>query len=442
MHTSLPPPSPPWPQPLDAPFAYYRNRLISREQLWADVSALAAQLPDRPYQFNLCENRYLFCIALLAAAARGQTCLLPPSSQMAVIQELRQDYACAYLAGDTAQAAADPDWFEVKPPEAGTAARVSIEYDWQRDAVIVFTSGSTGSPKPCAHSLSTFKTSAEMAVASLGLNQQQRTMVSTTPPQHMYGLETSIFWPLFSKLLLHDGRPFYPEDIRLAVETAPGPAMLVSTPTHLRLLVKAGGSWNNLLGILSATDTLSEQLGREARAILGQSPHEIYGSTETLSFANRETIRDQRWQPYRGVRLNPDADGGTLLQSPHLPTPVALQDYFDIGADGRFTVLGRQDDMVKISGKRASLSELNRRLKDITGVEDGFCYVQRQGPHQGRIAAVVVGDLDKQSVRAGLVPYVADVFVPRKIDFVSRIPRNDSGKLTRNELEKLLAELS
>lgn len=442
MHTALPPPSPPWPQALDEPFAYFQNRLVNRDRLWADVAALAAQLPDRRYQFNLCENRYLFCIALLAAAARGQTCLLPPSSQLAVIDELRQDYPHAYLAGDTAQAASDAEWFEVKPPQSGALDTNAIAFDWERDAVIVFTSGSTGRPKPCAHSLSTFKTSAEMAIASLGLGSQNRIMVSTTPPQHMYGLETSIFWPLFSKLLLHDGRPFFPEDIRLAVETAPCPAMLVSTPTHLRLLVKAGGNWHNLAGILSATDTLSEQLGRETRAILGQSPHEIYGSTETLSFANRETILGQRWQPYRGVRLNQQRDGTTLLQSPHLPAPIRLQDCLDIDADGRFTVLGRHGDMVKISGKRASLSELNRRLKDIAGVEDGFCYVQRQGPHQGRIAAVVVGDLDKQLIRAGFEPYVADVFMPKKIDFVSRIPRNDCGKLTQDELEKLLAALS
>ncbi|WP_157204981.1 hypothetical protein [Methylomonas methanica] len=43
-------------------------------------------------------------------------------------------------------------------------------------------------------------------------------------------------------------------------------------------------------------------------------------------------------------------------------------------ADSRFTILDRDQNMVKIGGKQASLAELNPGLIDIGGVEDGFAF--------------------------------------------------------------------
>ena len=421
-------------------FALHQGRIVTRGGLWADVNQLAKQLPDNPFVFNLCENRYLFCVCLLAAATRRQICLLPPSGQIPVIQEILRDYPNAYIASENVPATSYLTWFTVKV-EKSEAINKPISFDWERTAVIAFTSGSTGKPKPCAHSLQTFKASADMALHSLSLTDKQRLMVSTTPQQHMYGLETSIFWPLFSQLIMYDGRPFYSEDIRQAIQSSPWPAMLVSTPTHLNSLVSATGPWNNLAGVISATDTLPEKLAQQIQAILGQSPYEIYGSTETLSFAWRETLCDKLWQPYVGSRLVHNAPNKTLLISPHLKQPTILQDSFEIIADGRFAVLGRQTDMIKIGGKRTSLAELNRRLRNVDGVIDGFCFVQQQGPSKGRLAAVVVSQLDKQAIRMGLQPYLDEVFLPRKIHFVANIPRNPSGKLTKIERDKLLSNL-
>ncbi|PZN84510.1 MAG: AMP-dependent synthetase [Candidatus Methylumidiphilus alinenensis] len=425
----------------EEPFALYEGKLVRHGNLWADVRQLAGRLPDRPYVFNLCENRYLFCLSLLAAASRGQICLLPPSSQMAVVREIIRDYPGAYLASESPPHLPDLEWFAVKAPRSGEIA-TETGIDWDHATLIAFTSGSSGKPKPCTHSLATFRISADMAVRSLGLCQQQWLMVSTTPPQHMYGLETSVFWPLFSSLVLHDGRPFFPEDIRRAVETAPWPAMLATTPTHLRSLVKANSPWAKLAGVLSATDALSARLAHETDVALGQSPHEIYGSTETLSFASREPLRESLWRPYTNIRLIQDETGQTRLESPHLQAPILLQDCFKLEADGQFAVLGRHSDIIKIGGKRASLAELTRRLKDIAGVEDGFCFVQEGEQGEARLGIVVVSRLDKQGIREGLRPYVDEVFLPRKIHFVECLPRNEVGKLAKAEVEKLLAGLS
>jgi len=426
-----------FPQPKDQTLAIFRGRQVERGQFWADVTALAAHLPDRPYLFNLCENRYLFCICLLAAAVRRQICLLPPSGQIAVIEEMVSDYPGAYLATEK-PLQSSIDAFQVSPPIASASASPPA-FDWDSPSVIAFTSGSTGRPKPCHHNLKTFAISANMAIQALGLSEQRYLMVSTTPPQHMYGLETSVFWPLFSNLILYDERPFFPEDIRLTIAGTPYPAILTTTPTHLRSLVKAEGCWDNLAGIISATDTLSERLANETAAALGQAPVEIYGSTETLSFACRRPQLDDLWQLYPGARLYRQ-DNETWLDSPHLTTALALPDRLEIRTEGRFDILGRHQDMIKIGGKRSSLSELNRRLQDIKGVDDGFCFLQ--AGDAGRLAAVVVSRLDRQTIRQGLQAYLDEVFLPRKIYFVDSIPRNAAGKLTQTAQDKLIAKFT
>jgi len=125
-----------------------------------------------------------------------------------------------------------------------------------------------------------------------------------------------------------------------------------------------------------------------------------------------------------------------------LPATVILHDRISLDAQDRFAVLGRRGDMVKIGGKRASLSELNRRLLDIEGVEDGFFYLQHSEVGEDRLAAVVVSSLRKQQIRQGLQPYLDEVFLPRKIHFVAAIPRNQAGKLSKSEQESLLAALA
>lgn len=430
----------PFPEPggQDAPFAWYAGQWVSRGRLWAEARELAERLPERPYVFNLCENRYLFCLLLLAAARRGQTTLLPPSGQAAVVAEIAADYPGAYLAYDREPPSAGLPGFKVWAPASPVCAE---PFPLAGAGLVAFTSGSTGRPKPCAHGFETFRISAALAVRSLGLAGRRLAVVSTTPPQHMYGLETSVCWPLFTDLILHEGRPFFPEDIRRAVEAAPWPVLLASTPAHLRSLAQAGGPWDNLAALLSATDGLPAKLAAELEAATGVAPQEIYGSTETLSFASRRPLRESLWRPYAGARLSVGGAGRVWLTSPHLPTPVGLHDRLAIEADGRFALLGRDADLVKIGGKRASLAELNRRLRELDGVEDGFCFVQEGGQGESRLAAVVVSRLDKHGIRQGLRPYLDEVFLPRRILFVESIPRDAVGKLAKAELEKLLAGL-
>src|SRR5680860_1370596 len=63
----------------DAPLAWWRGALVSRQAFVTDVKRVARALQPQHFAVNLCEDRYLFLVAFAAALSGGKTNLLPPS---------------------------------------------------------------------------------------------------------------------------------------------------------------------------------------------------------------------------------------------------------------------------------------------------------------------------------------------------------------------------
>ncbi|WP_051414289.1 AMP-binding protein [Pseudoxanthomonas suwonensis] len=399
--------------------------------------ALAAGLPDARHVVHLAEDRRRFLLGFCAAALRGQVALLPPSGAPGTVAEILEAHAAggAYRleagridAVATQAAAADPAVPAVEPDAL---------------AAIGYTSGSTGRPQPHAKTWAAFATGAMQNLAELqdlwGAAQPQ--VVATVPPQHMYGMEMTVMLPLLGGAAVHAGKPLFPADVARALHEANGARLLVTTPVHLRALLKSGVALPPLCGIVSATAPLPRELAAEVEDRYGAEVREVFGSTETCVFARRRTARDELWTPLPGVRLAPQPDG-TQVDAPHLPAPVVLADLFEVHADGRFRLCGRQADLLEIAGKRASLGDLTRRLLAIPGVEDGV--VLQLEPDRpggvGRIAALAVAPgLEAGDILEALRGSVDPVFLPRRLRLLERLPRNETGKLRRETLLELLA---
>jgi len=306
--------------------------------------------------------------------------------------------------------------------------------------VIAFTSGSTGHPKAQLKYWGDFIDCAQLAIQQLGLANQRLAMLSTTPPQHMFGLETSVIWPYISDLVMVNQRPFYPEDIRLAVQSMPYPVVLCSTPTHLRACVGSAGAWSNLATIICSTAPLPTALAKQVEDVMGADLHELYGSTETLSYASRKTSQQSVWTTYPGVQLE-SRTKGTWINATYLQQAVLLDDVLELHPVGKFKVIGRATDLVKIGGKRASILELNQRLQTIPGVTDGcFFRIERLDTEQ-RLGAIVVSGLKAEIINTTLKQYLDEVFLPRHVYYTDKIPRNSMGKLLESELKSLISQL-
>ncbi|MEF8834437.1 MAG: AMP-binding protein, partial [Halofilum sp. (in: g-proteobacteria)] len=420
-------------RPAEAVIAHCDGRAVTVAEFLAQASALADRLPARRYAINLCGDRYQFFVSFAAVMLARQTSLLPPNRLAATIVELRAEHPDAYVLNDDDAVYDGGEHFDPRPLPAGERLASTATIDADHPAAIVFTSGSTGGSKALAKPWGTLLSGARINVAEMGLaDGHARHLVATVPPQHMYGLETSILAPCVAPVAASAARPFTPLDIHDALAAVPAPRLLVSTPVHLRAIHDSGGELPALERIFSATAPLDVALARALEDEYATTLSEIYGCSETGSLARRRTSQDEHWRLFDGFELRVEGERGEVAAD-HLPEPIVLQDRIEL--HGRYLrLLGRAEDLVNIAGKRASLNDLTRRLQGIPGVMDGVIFeppVTGTGPVERLAALVVAPRLDASTLRRELLARIDEAFVPRPIRWVEALPRSETGKLAR-----------
>ena len=404
---------------------------VNRATFEAHVAAVARALPDTRWIVNRCANRYHFAVTFLAACRRAATNLLPPGVGPQATQDLLEKYAGAFLVEDPLVEAALREAAPVSPGASGAAAIPDAHV-----AALVFTSGSTGTPQ--AHTKPWRALAMSARYCRLRLGERPLNVVVTVPPQHMYGLETSIFTLLAGDWSLHDGNAFYPDEIVSALRALPAPRLLITAPYHLRHLLAATSDLPSIDLILSATAPLSAELAQEAEARLGAEVHEIYGCTEAGSMATRRTAHEEIWTPYPELTFAV-TDGATTVRAGHLDGVVPVGDRVALEADGRVRLLGRDADMIKIGGRRGSLSDIAARIAGLPGVIDQVVFMPADGETARPAALVVAPGRNAEDLRRELGQVIDAVFVPRPLRIVAALPRNPLGKLPRDTLLELLA---
>lgn len=437
--------------PADAarPVAYLQGRAVSVAQFCAHVRAIAQRLPPAGAMLNLCEDRYRFLVAYAAALSMGHAVLLPPSRAEQVVAEVGNAHAGSYRFQDEEMGTfLISDATGVSAPHGDgneECPHFSPLIPADRTVMIGCTSGSTGQPKTYPKLWrSMHGSSARNAAAirrALGIGDAVvPAIVATVPPQHMYGMELSILLPLIGGMAVHAGRPLFPADIALALSELPAPRVLVSTPLHLRTLVESSQPFPETALIVSATAPLDRELAAAIEARLRGQLLEMFGSTETCVIACRRTANGDAWGAHEGVELHPRADG-TLVTAPWFVEPILLQDIVELRGDGEFIVRGRSSDMIEVAGKRASLADLTQRLLAVQGVRDAVLF-QPQADSVAtirRLAALVVAPgCNARQIRERLAASVDPAFLPRPLRIVDALPRNELGKLPREQLIAML----
>lgn len=419
--------------------------------LLADIEALAPRLPEHGPMLNLCGDRYHFAVAFCAAALRGHTSLLPPNQTPTMLAPLREQWPTLYamVDGDASPPAGlgsvDYDTRGARP-KVGTAFQVPrIRADHL--AALVFTSGSTGRPTPHPKHWGGLITNVRAEARRLGLDDgRPATLVGTVPSQHMYGFESAVLMALHNGIALHAGKPFFAADIVATLAAIDGDRVLVTTPYHLRNLLESGVEVPPLRLVLSATAPLDPALANEAESRLKAPLLEIYGCTEAGQLATRRTVADPTWQTFDGVRIDAGVDGW-FASGGHIAEPTRLADRLELDGPERFRLLGRDNDLVNIAGKRTSIGHLNHLLQSIPGIRDG-AFVDPDGDGPGatgpgpsagpgprRLIAFFISDtLDERAVRAELRAMTDPAFLPRPLYRVDALPRADTGKLPRQAL--------
>ena len=417
------------------PFAFHRGRVLTVRDFLRDVYNAADGLREGDHVINACEDRYRFLVGFFAALARGCTSLLPPSRTADEIRRLEARYEGAHVLTDERVLLHDH--------ESGSSGETCPLPDLAdtATAAIAFTSGSTGQPQPHPKPWGALRAGASMHAERLGTTEPA-TLVATVPPWHMYGLEWTVMVATLAPLIVHCDDAFYPNDVVRALEAAPGRRVLVTTPVHLRALMRAHTGTLRVERVVCATAPLEVDLAKAVEGRLGGRLLEIYGCTEAGTLAHRLPTANTGWQLFPGFVMEPGDDAAAMVNAVFLPHPVPLADRLEVNEDGTFRLLGRLGDLVKVGGKRASLADLTARLQGLPGVEDAVVVDPSALGLAGRArlcAFVVAPGATAESVRKQLSRVVDPVFLPRPLKLVRELPRSPTGKLSREAVEALLA---
>ncbi|WP_068637170.1 AMP-binding protein [Thauera butanivorans] len=418
---------------------------VSVHRFLAEAHALAARLPAGDWLLNVCSDRYRFAVGFVAGLLAGKTSLQPASQTPGTLADIAARHPGTCCLRDDGFAAAGElpciDFPELAPSSAHEAAAAEMpEIDAGRIVAILFTSGSTGKPQAQHKTWGRLVANAQAGADRLGLNEAPMNIVATVPAQHSYGFESSFLPAFHGGSPFWAGKPFYPQDVANALAAVPRPRLLVTTPFHLSTLLDAGIPLPGIDVILSATAPLSTKLATRAETRCKAPVMEIYGSTESGQLASRRTTDGPHWTLLAGVSLAQSGDT-TTASGRHVEGEVPLGDIIECLPDGRFILTGRHADMINIAGKRTSLAWLNHKLCALPGVRDGAFFLPDVVPerHITRLAACLCAPgMDRTQVLAALRPHIDPAFMPRPLILCDSLPRNTTGKLTRDALQALL----
>jgi acyl-coenzyme A synthetase/AMP-(fatty) acid ligase len=423
--------------------AYYQSQALDEAEFLQHVTRARSLLPpcletgSQARLLNLCEDRYHFLVLFVAAMLQHYITVMPANQSSGELARLRKEMPGALLIGDAELEAICC----TQEPQDTAVSVLDVLRGIAPDSVVaeLYTSGSTGTPMANSKRWGELVHGAQRVAARFGLGREsQHTVVATVPPQHMFGFEMSIVLPLVCGVAVHHGKPFYPEDIRQALLAVPAKRMLVTTPLHLKACASLGSAWPSIDFILSATAVLPAEVAQAATDIMQAPVREIYGCSEIGAIATRTLLENSSWELLGDFRLQIGAEA--KLTSSILAQPLVLPDQIAMDEDGRFSLVGRIADLIKIGGKRGSLSEITRHLRAIPGVIDAIVFVpERTSPRRLRLAALVVAPgLSAKAIRHYMAQHVDAVFVPRQIRLVAQLPYNPAGKLPYAELIAML----
>jgi O-succinylbenzoic acid--CoA ligase len=303
------------------------------------------------------------------------------------------------------------------------------------DALIVFTSGSTGAARGIVHTRASITAAAEASALRLGWLPNDRWLVCL-PLAHTGGLSIVVRCRLA-------GKPIEITDGDIAASLA-GCTLASLVPTQLAALLD-DRSWRPpatlravLLGGAAAPPALVE-----AALARGVPVHQTYGLTETFGQLATARVPGGPLVPLAGVELSgsPLRVRGPMLARCYLDgAPIAPELVTaDLGEvrEGVLRVLGRADDVIITGGENVHPAEVEAVLAATPGVRTACVFGLADERWGQVIGAAVAGDIDRDAAaarwHAALPPHAR----PRRLAVVAQLPQLPNGKLDRRAISAL-----
>jgi acyl-CoA synthetase (AMP-forming)/AMP-acid ligase II len=356
--------------------------------------------------------------------------------------------------------------------EQGTGE--GVDAPESHSAVVILSSGTTGTPKGTKRSIDRSKAKAGMAanmavIERIPIRSGHTTLISA-PLFHTWGLTNLLVCSIMSSPMVLRER-FDPADV---VETMAREKVqaFVAVPAMLQRILEVPDDeirrhdTSSLQVTALSGSALPGGLATRWMDAFGDNLYSLYGSTEVaaVAIAGPEDLRtapDTAGPPVASIEvrlLDEDDDevragetGRIFVRSGMLfdgytggGSKEVIDGYMNTGdlghfdSAGRLYIDGREDDMIVSGGENVYPQEVEEVILQHDDITDAVVFGVPDAEFGQRLVAVVVArdganpteDDLKAWVRSNLARYK----VPRDVEFRDDLPRNTTGKLMRRML--------
>ena len=355
---------------------------------------------------------------------------------------------------------------------------------------ILYTSGSTGKPKGLIHGHAGYMTGVYSTLKYVFDIKDEDRYWCAADPGWITGHSYIVYGPLLlgATTFMYEGSPTFPYPNRWwSLIEKYGISILYTAPTAIRGLMRFGESWPNRhdLSTLRLLGSVGEPINPEAwrwyHRVIGKGRCPImdtWWQTETGMFMITPTPvvplkPGSGTRPFFGQQAeildekgNPVPDGEEGFLALKRPWPaMALTVYRDPeryknlywsqypgkymagdsakrDRDGYFWVIGRTDDVIKVSGYRLGTAEVESALVSHPAVAEAAVIGL---PHEVKGNAIHCYCMLRKGfkpseeladeVKAHVAQHLGPIVRPEKVTFVDSLPKTRSGKIMRRVLK-------
>lgn len=326
---------------------------------------------------------------------------------------------------------------------------------------LVFSSGTTGRPKPVGFTVEMIE---QRAQAAQGFWMHNPPFMSLLDVGTVSGFQTFYASIQRAQTYIVPGVPSH----NLAQINRHHVRSIKASPAQIAALVneseRSKVGTPSLQVVQFAGTALPPMIARRARMSLGVEIHNLYGSTETGTVAARYEDSDDptdagQVMPGAQVQIVDDADcplppgeigkiryrrdyqADSYFGEPHGKSSAFKNGWFYPGdngsltADGKLRLAGRTSEIINAGGVKIDPAIVDAVAIEVKGVRDagGFAYEDGQGMVQFHLAVVIDSDFDAQELVDRLELEFGSAR-PSTILAVTQIPRNAMGKVLRKEI--------